>query len=257
MGLIQCNFYSTILRKPVLVNTIIPDPSTNEDWHSNYINNTKFPVIWLLHGLGGGAFDWIKNTEISSLANKYKFAVIIPQVERSFYSNLKNGSKYWDFIVDELYERMQSLFPLSRNRSDNFVMGNSMGGYGALKWGISHPDLFSKVIALSPVINLVPFYNDEFGVSPDFKLAFSRKGLESQSIISQISKININQRTPSIFMSYGTKDFLFNMDKTFKDYCENNSLLNSKLTTLKTSGEHNWEQWQGVLHTAIDWIFNN
>ena len=37
-------------------------------------------------------------------------------------------------------------------------MGNSMGGYGALKWGLNQPQHFSRIVALSAVVDLADFY---------------------------------------------------------------------------------------------------
>lgn len=51
----------------------------------------------------------------------------MPQVHRSFYTDMVEGGSYWTFISEELPALARSFFPLSHKREDNFVAGLSMG----------------------------------------------------------------------------------------------------------------------------------
>lgn len=64
---------------------------------------------------------------------------------------------------------MRQLLPLSTARADNFVGGVSMGGFGAFKLAFSHPDWFSAVMAMSPVVDLTSLPQ----VMPDYQEIFS------------------------------------------------------------------------------------
>lgn len=75
-------------------------------------------------------------------------------MNRSFYMNMANGLPYWDYLTKEVIPEMRKLLPLSTKWSDNFVGGVSMGGFGALKLAFTHPDWFSAVIPMSPVVDL-------------------------------------------------------------------------------------------------------
>ena len=66
-------------------------------------------------------------------------AVVMPQVQRSFYADEAHGARYLTFLSEELPEVVQSFFRVSRRREDTFVAGLSMGGYGALKWALRQP----------------------------------------------------------------------------------------------------------------------
>lgn len=57
-------------------------------------------------------------------------------VNRSFYTDMDAGYKYWTFISEELPALARSFFPLSEEREDTFIAGLSMGGYGAFKLGL-------------------------------------------------------------------------------------------------------------------------
>ena len=59
----------------------------------------------------------------------------MPNVHRSYYSNMARGYRYWDFITEELPNKARALFPLSARRELNFAAGLSMGGYVVLGSG--------------------------------------------------------------------------------------------------------------------------
>nr|AIA95613.1 CAZy families CE1 protein [uncultured Leuconostoc sp.] len=69
-----------------------------------------------MHGLSGDATDWYRMTGLERYATEYGYAIVMPDVNRSFYNNMTFGPNYWDFITDELVKRMRLLFPLSENK---------------------------------------------------------------------------------------------------------------------------------------------
>ena len=90
------------------------------------------PVLYLLHGLSDDHTSWVRRTDIDRYAEEWGVAVIMPEVQRSFYCDMTNGPRYFTYIVDELPALCQRLFRVSARREDNFVAGLSMGGYGAM-----------------------------------------------------------------------------------------------------------------------------
>ena len=54
----------------------------------------------------------------------------MPNVHRSFYTNMHRGYRYSDFVSQELLDKARAFFPLSSVREDNFVAGPSMGVMG-------------------------------------------------------------------------------------------------------------------------------
>lgn len=95
------------------------------------------PVLYLLHGLSDDHTSWVRRTDIDRYAEEWGVAVIMPEVQRSFYCDMTNGPRYFTYIVDELPALCQRLFRVSARREDNFVAGLSMGGYGAMKAALS------------------------------------------------------------------------------------------------------------------------
>ena len=68
------------------------------------------PVLYLLHGLSDDHTSWVRRTDIDRYAEEWGVAVIMPEVQRSFYCDMTNGPRYFTYIVDELPALCQRLF---------------------------------------------------------------------------------------------------------------------------------------------------
>src|SRR5262245_55041248 len=91
------------------------------------------PLLYLLHGLSDDHTAWLRYTAIARYADAAGLAVVMPAVQRSFYTNEAHGHRFWDFVSEELPSVVHSFFQVSSEPSETFVAGLSMGGYGALK----------------------------------------------------------------------------------------------------------------------------
>ena len=62
----------------------------------------------------------MRRTAIELYAGGLYLAVVMPNGDRSFYSDLRDGSRYFAYLTEELPALMESYFPLSRERSGRF-----------------------------------------------------------------------------------------------------------------------------------------
>ncbi|MBK8304376.1 MAG: alpha/beta hydrolase family protein [Pyrinomonadaceae bacterium] len=118
---------------------------------------TRFPVIYMLHGLGGNH----KITKLSSVKYTDKQRVILVFVEggTGFYTDSSTiaSNKYESYVVNELVNEIDKAFRTIAERKGRAVAGVSMGGYGALKYGIKYPQLFSLAVSWSGAVNVTGF----------------------------------------------------------------------------------------------------
>lgn len=78
---------------------------------------------------------------------------------------LENGGNYWQYISRELPDRVQKLFPcLSGCREDRYVAGLSMGGYGALKLALNHPEQYAKAASFSGAVHVMKRAKENGGI---------------------------------------------------------------------------------------------
>ena len=141
MAVMRCLFTSTTLMRRCSMNVFVPETPHPD-------GKPGFPVIYLLHGRSGDENSYVDHG-LRPLAEKHHFIVVMPDAARSFYADMASGEKYWTFISEEVPKLVKTMFPARTDRSETFVAGISMGGYGALKMALNFPERFSKVAVLS------------------------------------------------------------------------------------------------------------
>ncbi|MDB4965769.1 MAG: hypothetical protein JWN44_1458 [Myxococcales bacterium] len=146
-------------------------------------SNTRYPVIYLLHGLGGDETNWAKQGALAETADAMALAavVVMPDGDDGWYANWASpkmdyetclkGSRgfgfetdmhtycvktanYEDYIVKDLVAHVDATYRTVPERRARAIGGLSMGGYGALALGLRHGDLFAAVFSHSGVDSL-------------------------------------------------------------------------------------------------------
>src|SRR6266481_3754305 len=120
----------------------------------------KYPVLYFLHGLFEDETRWSSRGQTDQIMDRMiadgkigEFIVAVPFGGTSFYTNLRDGSEKWeDVIVTEFVPMIESTYRVNASRVTRGISGTSMGGYGALKLAMKHPDLFGSVSAHSAVL---------------------------------------------------------------------------------------------------------
>ncbi|MBR7094757.1 MAG: hypothetical protein IKC73_00905, partial [Clostridia bacterium] len=141
------NFKSAELNRHTQVYVLLPD------------ENEKKPApcktLWLLHGLSDNHTGWMRYTSIERYAKKHHLAVVMPNVDRSWYTDTAYDANYFSFVTKELPEVCFRTFSqMSQGREDNIVAGLSMGGYGAMKAALSFPEKYGSCISLSGSLDI-------------------------------------------------------------------------------------------------------
>jgi S-formylglutathione hydrolase FrmB len=119
----------------------------------------SYPVLYFLHGLGDNERTLFNSggwTLLDDLHRQHKmgeFLIAAPEGGRTFYINSADGSvRYSDFFLQEFVPLIETRYRISKGRSNRAISGISMGGYGALRFAFSHPELFSAVSAQSAAL---------------------------------------------------------------------------------------------------------
>lgn len=220
----------------------------------------KIPTLYLLHGYSDDHSIWMRRTSIERHIETYApdFAVVMPAIDHSWYTDMKHGNHYWTYLSEELPEIMSSLFPLSGAREDTFVAGLSMGGYGALKLALNHPERFLACASFSGACDMGSQMNslnlndsfsremaDIFGTSDDFKGS-------ANDLFHQAGQIANSKIIPNIYMACGTKDFLYQSNLNMLEHLKE---LQIPVKWEATPGkEHTWDYWDDQIQIALRWF---
>ncbi|ASV30042.1 alpha/beta hydrolase [Maribacter cobaltidurans] len=121
-------------------------------------SKTRYPVIYFLHGFlnDNSLMNYMKDLlDYAIAAEKIDpFILVIPDqrttYDGSFYSNTGIFGNWEDFTAYDLVSYMDNNYRTLAKPGSRGITGHSMGGYGALKIAMKHPDIFETVYALSP-----------------------------------------------------------------------------------------------------------
>lgn len=253
MALMECQFYSEVLGFNTMMNVIIPQQTTSQIGMEGNIRKGKHPTLYLLHGLSDDHTVWMRRTSIERYASTMGLAVVMPQVHRSFYTDMKYGYKYWTFLSEELPALARQFFPLSERREDNFVAGLSMGGYGAFKWALRCPEQIAAAASLSGALNIAQ-RSDPATFSHDAKLIFGDESPTGgkDDLLHLLEECNQREGAkPMLYQCCGTEDFLYEDNQIFKAKVAETNLTHEYH---EGPGNHSWEYWDARIQDVLKWL---
>ena len=91
MAFLCCDIMSEVMDMTTSVRVILPD--------AGKLSETN--VVYLLHGRSDNSSNWTRFSSVERYAAEKGLAVVMPEVQRSFYTNMKNGLPYFDYISEE------------------------------------------------------------------------------------------------------------------------------------------------------------
>jgi S-formylglutathione hydrolase FrmB len=125
-------------------------------------SKTAFPVLYLLHGGGGGSFcDWLnlppdKNL-VHRMADHYNIVIVNPDGgSTSYYFDgpLEASSQFETFVAKEVVAKIETTYRVIKDGKGRVIVGLSMSGHGAMFIAARHPVLFIAAGSMSGVMNI-------------------------------------------------------------------------------------------------------
>jgi S-formylglutathione hydrolase FrmB len=252
MAFFDCHFFSETLALSVSAHVLIPQTTATK--------RTLHPTLFLLHGLSDDHTMWMRRTSIERYAAERNLAVVMPAVGRSFYQDMASGARYWTFLSEELPAVMRGFFPLSEKRADNFAAGLSMGGYGALRLALAHPEKFAAGTSLSGALDYVRRLRESGKVGSHISKAEwnSLAGPDADASGTTSDLFHLAKRAasrrgpkPALWLSCGTEDDIIGDTRAFHRHLV---VLGWKHHCEEGPGAHDWAHWDGQIRRAIAWL---
>lgn len=209
------------------------------------------PVLYLLHGLSDDCTIWERRTSIERYATEKGIAVVMPEVRRSFYADEAAGEQYWTFISEELPSLLARTFRISTVREDTFVAGLSMGGFGAFKLALNHPERFAAAASLSGAVDLTQMDASQHSGHLQARV-WGDAGIEgtADDLLGLVRSADPSS-LPALFLDCGTEDFLIDQNQAFIDAAEQKGL---ELSARLRPGAHTWDFWDEGIRDVLDWL---
>lgn len=233
-------FHSAALGREMRYSAVLPAPIPSHQ---------KLPVAYLLHGGGGSFRDWSNYSDVARFAET-GLVLVMPQGDYSYYVNAveRPEDRYEDYIVQDLLSDVEARFAIGSDRRNRAIVGVSMGGFGAIKLALSHPDLFAFAGALSPAIDV-----------PRRRFSWMRiQQYRSQSSIFGPWDSSARQRNdpfllarsvdpakaPYLFLACGEGESLLSPNREFAAVVTEQHLRHEFHVL---PGGHDWKQWNKQL----------
>lgn len=246
------HFFSKVLDIQTEAYVLLPEYPDIQQLHGE-----PLPTLYLLHGLSDDYTGWMRWTRIEAYARKYALAVVMPAVNRSFYTDMAHGAKYWTFISEELPAIMETYFPLSTKREGRFAAGLSMGGYGAMKLGLARPERYAAVAALSAPLMMQEIFGKPFNLHEEWDREMDAVFGDEASFRARNGDLTLladrldPKDAPRIYAACGTADFLYQANETFMaKYAKK---LNIHYET-KPEASHTWDFWDEQIQKVLEWL---
>lgn len=114
----------------------------------------RYPVLYLLHGYGGAFGDWSAHSKVAEYVAGRPLIVVMPEGANSWYVDGANGQAWETYLTSDLITSVDATFRTIATRDGRMIAGLSMGGYGAVKAGLRHPELFAVVGSFSGAFDI-------------------------------------------------------------------------------------------------------
>ena len=256
MAFTEFHYYSETLEIDVSVNVILPETRIMAQQEGK-----PLPTLYLLHGLSDDHTHWVRQTRLEFYARKYRLAIIMPCVNRSFYTDMKRGAKYFTFVSEELPRVMEMYFPLSSRREDRFAAGLSMGGYGATKLGLRLPERYAAIASLSGALDkaTTKTSNEAHSVKMPKRYRQAVFGESGQIVpgsdndLRALLKKRVEEGAdlPALFHTIGEDDFLREGGEAYIAYAKE---LGVEIKYTLHPGVHDWNFWDSYIKEVLDWL---
>lgn len=249
MPAIQCDFVSEVLGLCTSMRVLLPAPRRDQP-------NGPYPTLWLLHGMSDDATIWHRRTAIERYVDPMRLAVVMPQVDRSFYTDMHQGPRYGTFIAEELPQIARGLFPLAAERERNFVAGLSMGGYGAFRLALTHPDRYAAAASLSGALDVAGVAEqDDPPRGEEWLRIFGPpaqvRGGDNDLFHLADRLVAGDAPRPRLYCWCGTDDFLYQANLRFRAHA---AAIGLALTYEEGPGGHTWDRWDAGIRRVLTWL---
>ena len=120
----------------------------------------RYPVVYALHGYSIGAVQWSQEIHVPQTIEgafaqgAQEMIVVLPDSKTvhngSMYSSSVTTGDFEKYVSRDVVAYMDAHYRTIPNRESRGLVGHSMGGYGATRIGMKHPDVFGSVYIMSP-----------------------------------------------------------------------------------------------------------
>lgn len=252
------SFTSAALKRSMPYSVYLPPEYTT--------SGLRYPVLYLLHGRGDHERSWLSGGGIQAQLDRLIRAGKIPPV----IAIMPNGESSWyvdgpeameTAITTDLVARVDSTLRTLPERTARAVAGYSMGGYGSVRYGLAHPEIFGAAITLSGALYRdAPPEDSSARELPVFGDPFDLNRWNSLNYPATLETFLEKDLSVPIFIAAGDDEYV---NTRYTDNADVQASLlyanlrkNGQRAQLRIlNGGHTWTTWTPAMEEALPYIF--
>src|SRR5947209_340912 len=211
-----------------------------------YPTDKKYPVLYLLHGIGGNEYEWTRaGSAPVILDNLYADKKLVPMIVvfpngraakdvTARDSKAKQSPAFAAFekdLLTDLIPFVEKTYPVKTDRESHALAGLSMGGGQSLNFGLNNLDTFAWVGGFSSAPNTKP------------PAALIKDPAEAAK------KLRL------LYVACGDKDGLFKISQGVHKMLEEKHVTHCY--NVIPGGKHDFKQWKNDLYHFSQLIFQD
>jgi enterochelin esterase-like enzyme len=213
---------------------------------SGYSKSEKYPVLYLLHGIGGDEKEWFSHGNPQEiLDNLYAENKIVPMIVvlpngRAMKNDRAEGNifepeKVQAFatfekdLLNDLIPYVEKNYPVLKSQENRAIAGLSMGGGQSLNFGLGNLDKFAWI--------------GGFSSAPNTKTP--------QELFPSIE--NAKEKINLLWLSCGDKDNLINFSERIHEFLLQNQVPH--IYQVIPNGFHDFKVWKQNLYMFVQLLF--
>lgn len=216
-----------------------------------------YPAVYLLHGLTGHFNNWTEKAKLSEYSTAFEVIIVTPEGGDGWYTDsVSQPNEKWEsYIIQELIPEIDKRFRTNVTRDKRAIAGLSMGGYGALKFGLKYPDKFILAGSFSGALGAASITEKQFpgAIGKTIDAIFGPDGSETRNandIFAIIRSITPEKKRsiPFLYIDCGTEDFLFQNNREFIDLLTQKGVPHEYR---QLPGAHDWKYWDNQVQEFL------
>ena len=216
----------------------------------------RFPTLYLLHGLTGNYRDWESRTSVFRYSRSHEVIIVMPDGEDSWYTDSQGTpeAKFESYVARDLIADVDRTYRTIGTRHGRAIAGLSMGGYGAMKFGLKYPNLFMFAGSFSGALGAG---NAAFTGGRNEKLAkelvtiYGPPGSQTRAdndLLVLLEKANV-AALPYLYLDCGSDDGLLESNRAFVAALQKKK---ARYEYREAPGAHTWDYWDRQVGPMLD-----
>jgi len=186
----------------------------------------RYPVVYFLHGFTDDPDHWwgfiqhfVNLPEVLDRAfadgSTREVIAAMPNAYTAYqgamYSNSATTGNWEDFVTDPLVAYLDGHYRTIVSAASRGLAGHSMGGYGALKIGMKHPEIYSSLYVMSPCCLSAPTAQSAGRGGARAETIHSqaeaaKADFGTKAILASAAAWSPNPKNPPLYFDLPTKD---------------------------------------------------